>query len=66
MLRDVTHSRTAVQIMNDPPVSRRGEHVVFVSATNTYRRGIHIAGGFETKSSRRAWHVFIAQVINRI
>jgi hypothetical protein len=49
--------------MNDLTVSRRDGHVVFVSATNAYRRGIHVAGGFGTKASRRAWHVFVAQVV---
>lgn len=61
-LHDVVHSGTVARIMNDLTVSRRDGHVVFVSATNAYRRGIHVAGGFGTKASRRAWHVFIAQV----
>jgi len=64
-IRDVVHSGTVARIMNDLTVSRRDGHVVFVSATNAYQHGIHVAGGFGTKASRRAWHVFVAQVVKK-
>lgn len=54
MMCNVVHSGTVAQIMNDLTVSRCDEHLVFVSAINAYRRGIHVVGGFGTKVSRRA------------
>ena len=63
-LYDTVHSATVARRTNDPIVSRRAARVIFISATNTYRRGIQVAGDFATKASGRTWRVFLAQVAN--
>ena len=59
------HSGAVARQTNDLTVNRHAAHVICISATNTYRRGIHVAGDFATKATRRACRVFLAQVVNR-